>query len=130
MYLVCICTYHYFKPITSTGTLHVNICWYILACIVIHTNLFPQYWACTVVCIKSVFAHIIIPYRHNTNLNTIHTNTDGYIFNTFLLVLNMHWHVFNTNTCHKTCHNTCQFIGYVFGCIEVQYTQMLTCSNQ
>ena len=33
---------------------------YVLACIVIHTNMYPQYLACIVVCIQSIFAWIII----------------------------------------------------------------------
>ena len=72
---------------------------------------------CIVICIESVFALIIIEYLHNAN--TIHTNTDQYILNAYLLVLNTCWFVFNTyqqyipQLWHNTYHNSCQYIVHV-----------------
>ena len=34
IYLVCICMY--------TNRIHANICWYVFACVVIHTNMYPR----------------------------------------------------------------------------------------
>ena len=101
MYLVCIGTYHYFIHTKYQQ----NTCQYMLVCIgimtmayiAIHINRFPPYLesivACTVVCIQSVFASIIIQYVCNTN--TIHAHTDWHVLNTYL-VLNTYWYVFNT----------------------------------
>ena len=59
-----------------------------------------MYLACMMVCIvvfiysiESIFAHIIIQYKRNTN--TVHANTDIYLLNTYLLALNTCWYVFN-----------------------------------
>ena len=63
----------------------------------VHTNTFAMYLACIVicivVCIESVYAHTINQDIQNTN--TLHSNTNWYVLNTYLLVLNTCWYVFH-----------------------------------
>ena len=79
---------------------------------------------CIVVCIEServCIERITIQYVPNTN--TIRTDTDRNVLNTYLLVLNRCWYVFNTY------HNTCQYIVCVLAYIALQYMPILAYSN-
>ena len=64
--------------------------WHCLARIAIHTKMRTMCLACILVCvviyIGRVFAHNRIQYISNTN--TTHTNTDWYVLNKYLFVLN------------------------------------------
>ena len=57
-----------FMPIHAGMYWHANTYQHVLECIAIHTNTFPQYLACFVVCIvvcfNSVFARVIIQKLH------------------------------------------------------------------